>query len=186
MGESSERGASRRYPRIIAGLLVTLALVGCGGLGLLPYQNDIRTSGFDSLSALKTAYRAITPGATRASDLSGLGFDATSAPNVKVLSYLGVMERFMPRDSVRFDKLAPAVQACIDARDHCTAYVFQSRGQHEAGSGSAFAGLLGIGRAAAAARGWTAEVVLLVQDGRVAYKAISGGAGHAIGMNPGA
>lgn len=172
MGETGENGAARRYPRIIASVLITLALVGCGGLGLLPYRSDSGSNGFASLTALKSAYRAVKPGTTLASDLSGLGFDATRAPNVQVLSYLGVIERFMPRDTLHFDKLAPAVQACIDARDRCTAYVFRSAGPAGQGGRGLLAGLLGSGEAAAAS--WSGEVVLLVQDGRVAYKAISG------------
>lgn len=173
MDESSPGGGTRRYVRVIASLLITLALVGCGGLGLLPYQSDVQNSTFQSYKAVQTAYREITPGATPASDLSQLGFDATRSPNVEVLSYLGVIERFMPRDSIRFDNLAPAVQSCIDARDRCTAYVFRPARLHQERRGSFFLDVLGFQRQVVN-YGWSAEVVLLVQDGRVAYKVMSG------------
>jgi len=173
MEEGSQSGNSRRYARIIASLLITLALVGCGGLGLLPYKSDIQNSGFKSYKAVQVAYRSITPGATLASDLSHLGFDAATSPNVEILSYLGVIERFMPRDSIHFDNLAPAVQACIDARDRCTAYVFKPSRLHQERRGSAFLDILGFQRVTVN-YGWSAEVILLVQDGRVAYKVMSG------------
>jgi len=173
MDEAGPRGGSRRYARVIVSLLITLALVGCGGLGLLPYRSDVQNSGFNSYTEVKQAYGAITPGATRASDLSQLGFDASSSPNVEVLSYLGVIERFMPRDSIHFDNLAPAVQSCIDARDRCTAYVFKPARLHEERRGSIFLDIMGFQRTTVDT-GWSAEVILLVQDGRVAYKVMSG------------
>jgi hypothetical protein len=173
MDETSLGGGTRRYARVIVSLLITLALVGCGGLGLLPYRSDIQTSGFKDYAAVQAAYRSIKPGMTRASDLGGLGFDATRSPNVEVLSYLGVIERFMPDDSIHFDNLAPAVQACIAARDRCTAYVFKPARLRGARRGSIVFDLMGFQRAAAST-GWSAEVILLVQDGRVAYKTMSG------------
>ena len=169
MDESSRSADSRRFGRIAGTLLVTLALVGCAGLGLLPYRAGAQADGFKSYKALQTAYRSIRPGKTLASDLGRLGFDATSSPDVKVLSYLAVIERFMPKNSVGFDRLAPAVQSCLDARDRCTAYLYRpSRGE---------SGLLGLiaEPSAAATPHWSGEVVLLVQDGRVAYKAMSEG-----------
>lgn len=172
MGKAGQGGGQRRYARVVASTLITLALVGCGGLGLLPYQNDAQTDGFQSYKAVQTAYREIKPGATLASDLSRLGFDAARSPGVQVLSYLGMIERFMPRSSIRFDKLAPAVQACIDARDRCTAYVFKPQGLHREGAGSLVQDIFGL-RQASANTTWAVEVILLVQDGRVAYKAMA-------------
>ena len=92
---------------------------------------------------------------------------------MEILSYLGVIERFMPRDSIRFDKLDPAVQSCIEARDRCSAYVFRPGQLHQERTGEFFLDLLGFERTTVDT-GWSAEVVFLVQDGRVAYKVMSG------------
>lgn len=155
-------------------MLVFLTLVGCGAIGsLLPEQTETQNSGFTSYAAVKDAYGEIAPGQTLASDLSKLGFDAVRSPNVQVLSYLGVIERFMPRDSIRFDTLAPAVQNCIDARDRCTAYVFHPVHLHHVRTGNVVWDLLGFHRTTVNT-GWSAEVILLVEDGRVAYKVMSG------------
>jgi hypothetical protein len=167
------RGGTRRYASIVASLAVTLVLVGCGGLGLLPYQTDIQNTKFRSYNQVTAAYDQIQAGTTRISDLSNIGFDATSSPNVEMLSYLGIIERFMPRDSIKFDTLDPAVQNCIDARDHCTALVFRPERLHQERTGNWALDVLGFERTTVN-YGWTAEVVLLIQDGRVAYKVMSG------------
>ena len=166
-------GGPRRYARVVASLAVALVLVGCGGLGLLPYESDIKNTSFQNYQAVTAAYNQITPGLTRASDLNLIGFDASRVPNVEILSYLGVIERFMPRDSIHFDTLAPAVQNCIEARDRCMAYVFRLSSLHQEREGNVLLDLLGFHRITYN-HGWSAEVVLLVLDGRVAYKVISG------------
>ena len=167
------RGGTRRYARIIASLAVTLVLVGCGGLGLLPYQTDIQNTKFRSYKQVAVAYDHIQPGATRISDLHDIGFDASTTPNVEMLSYLGIIERFMPRDSIRFDHLAKPVRACIEAQERCSAYVFRPSRLEQERTGSVFLDLMGFERTTID-RGWAAEVVLLMQDGRVAYKVMSG------------
>lgn len=168
MGEEQRSGASR-YATSITVLFVVLAVVGYGMLSVLPHQPDSGGHGIRSLKELADAYARVKPGATRASQLARLGFD-TSTPNVETLSYLGVLERFMPHDSVGFDHLDVAIQDCIEARDRCAALVFKPADTRvrEAGMLSMFA----VDSAKAADE--PAEVTLLVQDGRVAYKMIRG------------
>src|ERR1700748_448729 len=119
------RSGAARYATSIVVLAVSLAVVGFGILSLLPHQADSGSLGIRSLKELAAAYDRVKPGATRASAVARLGFD-TSSPNVEVLSYLGVMERFMARDTVAFDRLAAPIQDCIEARDRCTALVFKT------------------------------------------------------------
>ena len=170
---TGKSGNARRYAGLVASMAITLALVGCGGLGLLPYQTDIKNTNFRSYTEVQTAYEAVSPGITRESDLGKLGFDAAGSPNVEVLSYLGVIERFMPRDSIKFDELDPAVQGCIAARDACSAYVFKPERLHQEREGNWLLDILGFERTTIN-YGWSAEVVLLIHDGRVAYKVMSG------------
>ena len=166
MGEGHDSG-SLRYAAFIAGGVVAVALLVCGALTLLPNQGDTTAIRITTLKELAAAYDRVRPGTTRSSQLAGLGFDATTA-NVQVLSYLGVMERFAS-DSRRFDHLDEALQTCVEARDRCSALVFHHGDGHGAGGV-----LSSFGFGSANAVGRTAEVTLLVQDGRVAYKTISG------------
>lgn len=168
-----EGNGARRYWRACASLLATLMLLGCGGLGLLPHKAEINNTNFRSFAAVQAAYQAISPGATRASELAPIGFDAAESPNVEVLSYLGVIERFMPRDTIKFDQLDAAVQTCIEARDRCSAYIFKPERIHEERTGNWFLDVLGFERETVS-YGWSAEVMLLVQDGRVVYKVMEG------------
>jgi hypothetical protein len=154
-------------------LLVTLSLVGCGGFGLLPHQTSINNTRFNSYSEVETAYNSIVPGQTLVSDLGTMGFDSVSTANMEVLSYLGVIERFMPRDSIRFDRLDPAVQGCIEARDRCSAFVFRPQRLEQERKGNILLDLLGFQRTTVN-HGWSAEVTILVENGRVAYKVMSG------------
>ena len=168
-----QRRGTRRYARISLIAIGALSLVGCAGLGLLPYQSRAANSNFKSYGQVQAAYGQIVPGVTRASDLAALGFDATRSPNAEVLSYLGVVERLVPRDSLKFDKLDPAIQNCIDSRDHCTAYVFHPQQRTQEQTGNPLLNLFGFGRTIYG-HGWSADVVLLIEDGRVSYKVMSG------------
>jgi len=164
---------TRRYFGVAASILVASVLVGCGGLGLLPRTTDIKNSSFKTYNEVEVAYREIAPGTTRTSDLVNIGFDSNESPNVEVLSYLGVIERFIPRDSIRFDNLDPIVQQCIEARDRCTGYVFHPERLHKERLGNWFLDVLGFQRTTVD-YGWSADVVLLVMDGHVIYKVMSG------------
>jgi len=166
--DEGQVSGSLRYAASIATLVVTLALLGCGTLTLLPRASS-ETAGtqLHSLQDLAAAYIRVQPGETRASQLAALGFDTTTA-NVQVLSYLGVIERFAG-DSRKFDRLDEPLQECIEARDRCTALVFKPGDQARGGG---MLSSFGLGSANAASR--EAVVTLLVQDGRVAYKTISG------------
>ena len=165
--DEGQRSGSYRYATSIAVLVVPLAVLGCGALTLLPRQPDSSATEIKSLKDLASAYARILPGRTRASQLAGLGFDTTT-PDVQVLSYLGVMERYMTGASTSFDRLDAALQNCIEARDRCTAFVFKPGDQ---GHGASMFARLGFGANAA---GRAAEVTLLVQNGRVAYKSMTG------------
>jgi hypothetical protein len=167
-------GESRRTIKIIVSATFMLSLVGCGGLGLLPHETQISANpNFQTYEQVTAAYTDIVPGSTRLSDLSKLGFDTATTPNVEVLSYLGVIERFMPRNTLTFDHLAAPVQACIEAQDRCSAFVFHPQHIESHRTGSIFLDVLGFERETLDT-GWQAEVVLLMQDGHVSYKLMSG------------
>ncbi|HVW73010.1 MAG TPA: hypothetical protein VHC39_05190 [Rhizomicrobium sp.] len=115
-----------------------------------------------SLRLLQHAYDKVVPGKTSEFELAGLGFDQ-SRFQARVLSGLGVQEYFMTRTSAEFDRMDPAVKACFDASDRCTALVFPLAGRAS--------GLM----AANAAPATQGRVVFLIRSGRVAYKAVQGG-----------
>jgi hypothetical protein len=103
--------------------LTVLALAGCGSL--LPHGSTRAAQDFQAYSDVEYAYRQILPGITRGSQLSHFGFYVDTSPNVRALSYLGVMEHFMPNAAVSMDQIDPPVRNCIEARQNCTGYIFK-------------------------------------------------------------
>jgi hypothetical protein len=118
---------------------------------------------FASVRGMQGAYARVEPGRTSQSELASLGFDSTRL-HARSLSGLGVQEYFMPRTSEDFDRLDPAVRACFEAPDRCSALVFPVAPQADKG------GFM----AANAAPGEPGRIVFLMKSGRVAYKAING------------
>ena len=151
---------------------VIVALGGCGGI-LLPSQSEIGDSKFSTYAEVNSAFSQIALHHSSISDLADLGFDAQHTPNVAVLSYLEIVERFMPNSSMAFDKLDPAVQDCIMARSACQGYVFKVEHREFQRSGSLFLDIFGFEHTTTES-GWTAQVLVLVQDGRVTHKLLSG------------
>lgn len=165
-----ERGGILLYVTTVVFLISALALVGCGTLTFFPQQDDTSQAKFLTSRDLAAAYERIQPGVTRASQLVRIGLDSVSV-NAQVLSYLGVMERFMPRSSARFDQLDAAMQDCIEARDRCTALVFRSAEHADAGLDL---GLLSAIRFEPPGRRHWPQLTLLIRDGRVVFKALAG------------
>jgi len=169
-------GVRRRWGLFaIQGLAIVLG--ACSALGVsktdfLPGE-ETDASAFVSYDAVEAAYGNVRAGETRTPELAQLGFDQDTAPNVERLSYLGVMDRFLPGSSVRFDKLAPAVQNCIEAQEHCSAVVFRPARLNAQRSGSLLLDLLGFERVTVS-KGWSAEVTFLMEDGTVVYKVLQG------------
>ena len=151
-----------------------LALTGCGGGsgGLLPAENNQAAMRFTTYDQVVGAFDQIVPGRTEEEDLAHIGFDPKTG-NVQVLSYLGIEERFMPHDSFKFDRLSPAVQSCILSEIACTGYVFTPEHSGSKRIGNTTLDLLGFQRVTRMEH-WSAEVILLVQDGIVVHKVFSG------------
>lgn len=132
----------RLFPIFVA----LVILLGAGlAVAAWPRANAASAAGFASTEQLIIAYERVHEG-TPASKLAELGFDPVRAHRV---SALGLMERFMPKDSFSFDNLDPAVQSCFEGRSDCSAYIY------------------GVAHS-------SAEAVLLVEGGRVAWKNVTG------------
>ena len=163
----------RRTIEFIAAAMVTLSLIACSDTDLLPHETKMTTSPFESYDDVQAAYSHIVPGATHSSDLPKLGFDAAAIPNVEILSYVDAIARFMPSDTLSFDRLPKPVQDCIDAQSRCSALVFHLEHSQSQRQGNVFLDAAGLKRETVSS-GWSAEVVLLMQDDHVVYKLISG------------
>src|SRR5262249_35162553 len=73
----------------------------------------------------------------------------------------------------RFESLAPAIQSCINAQEHCVVVIFRPAMVHSQRTGSVVMDLAGFERTNVDT-GWSAEVIFLIDDGTVVYKVIQG------------
>lgn len=169
------RDAHRKLLSLLCFLLLAsgslVLLAGCGG-ALLPEQNSRAAGPFERYDQVVEGFEQIVPNMTRADDLPSLGFDARDN-NVEVLSYLGIEARFLPAAGVRWEQLDPAVRACIRAQIYCTGFVFHPSRTASRRMGNTVSDLLGFRRTTHSVR-WSAEVILLVMNGRVVHKVFSG------------
>ena len=160
---------------LLLGVLLTssslLLLSGCGG-ELPPQQQAQTTMPFHTYDQVVEAFGQIVPNMTRADDLPNLGFDARTS-NAAMLSYLDIQERFLPAAEGRWEQLNPAVRACIRAELYCTGFVFRPSRASSKRAGNTVSDLLGLQHIAHSSR-WSAEVILLVMNGRVVHKVFSG------------
>jgi hypothetical protein len=145
---------------LIASIVLLLAIAAAA---LWSHGGISQIERFASARLLQGAYSRVEPGRTTQSQLAALGFDPERL-KVRSLSGLGVQEYFMPRTSAEFDRLDPAIRACFDAPDRCTALVFPLGPAIEKG------GFM----AANAAPEDPGQIVFLLKSGRVAYKAMNG------------
>ncbi len=151
-------------------LMVAFVLAGCNGV--LPQESIVDSVKFQTYEDLMTAYAKIDVGKTRLADLAALGFDPKTTPNIEILSYIDIINRFMPTQAMTIQRLPNGVRSCIEAQDHCSAYVMHLKHSKVRHNGSVVPDLLEIERDTSSV-GWSAEVVLLLRDDQVAYKVIS-------------
>ena len=163
----------RRTIERIAVAVMALSLAACGDIVLLPHESKTADSQFQNYDQVQAAYRAIVIGSTPSRDLPKLGFDAAKNSNVEMLSNVDAISRFMPNDTLTFDRLPKPVQDCIDAQSRCSGLVFHLERTQSQRQGNVLLDAAGLRRETVSS-GWSAEVVLLIKDDHVVYKLMSG------------
>jgi len=152
-----------------AGILVFLG----GGCSVLPTTETVTRSQFTNYTQVVAAFDAIVPYRTRTTDLKALGLDPTVSPNVKVLTYVQVIQYFMPNPAITKADLHPAVRECIDAQENGHAYLVELSEIRTKRYGSAFLDIFGFKRRTLET-GWRFNGLILTTNGLVVYKLSSG------------
>ena len=155
-------------------LLFTLFLVvmtglaaGCGSL--LPSAKQTVLSPWNSFDEAKADFDRIVPYESKKEDLRALGFDPYSIPNIKILTYLDIMNRFMPNPSIRREDLDEGIQACIEVRARCGGFDFSPTVVNSKRYGSVLADLLNF-RRRTNETGWQFQALIVLIDDVVVYK----------------
>jgi hypothetical protein len=152
-------------------LALVLTTTGCKALfssssqrSRTPWQN------FDEAQA---AYDKVVPHQTTIVELKTMGFDPLTTPNVKILTYLDLIQRFLPNNSITLEDLQPDVRACIESKDCCHAYEMDLDLTDSKRYGNLMLDVFGFNRKTKTS-GWTFKALIIVKDDIVAYKLRSG------------
>ena len=154
-------------------LLTLTALLASGCSFLLPTSRETAKSKWHSYTEAKAAFDRIVPGLTATNELAALGFDPSAYTNVRILTYVDVIQRFMPNRSITKDDLVPSVRAFIDSREQGQAWEFELADTQDKRYGNAFLDVTGFLKKTHQT-GWQFKGLLLIQEGRVVYKLSSG------------
>jgi hypothetical protein len=152
---------------------ITAILSGCSTPSLLPRQQKIVITPWHSFGEAKNAFDRITPYQTKKNELEEFGFAPPVTPNIQILNYLDIMERFMPNQSITIKDLALGLQDCLADQEECTAYEIIIRKFDSQRFGNVFLDLFNFRRKTTVS-GWDFKALIVIKDDLVVYTLSSG------------
>jgi hypothetical protein len=150
---------------------VVLATTGCKSMFVS--ENHRSVTKWETFDDAETAFEKIVPHQTRVTDLKDLGFDPHTTPNIKILNYLDIIERFIPNSSITMEDLHPDVRHCIDLKEGCMGYELDLDIQRKKRFGNLALDMAGFTKKTQV-YGWNYKALVLMKDGVVVYKLRSG------------
>jgi len=139
----------------------------------LPKTENQTKSAWVSFADAMAAYNKIVLNKTTVIDLRGLGFDPYTSPNVKILSYLDVIKKFVPNNAVKHEQIPLTVRSCLAKQEHCMAYEAHPGTVKRKRVGSMFLDLLKFKRKTLET-GWRFNALIVLDNDVVVYKIWSG------------
>jgi hypothetical protein len=136
-------------------------------------ENHRSVTKWENFDDAEAAFNRIEVHKTRVEDLKELGFDPHVTPNIKVLNYLDIMERFIPNSSITKEDLHPDVRKCIDLKEGCMGYELDLDIVRKKRFGNLALDMTGFTKKTKV-YGWNYKALLLIKDGVVVYKLRSG------------
>jgi hypothetical protein len=152
-------------------LVFSFFCAGCSGL--LPSSKRDTETTWTSYDKAKKAFDEIVSYQTTVEDLKRLGYDPFVTPNIRLLTYIELLHRFLPNNSITKADLDEGVQDCIAAKDACTAYEIELKIAREDRFGNVLLDLFTF-RQKTKVTGWEFNAFIVLKNDLVVYK-ISGG-----------
>lgn len=146
---------------------------GCTSSTYLPSARETTQSPWKSFDDVKTAFDKITPEQTTVEELRQMGFDPFITPNIELINYLEIAQRFIPNQSVQKEDLNEAIQKCLDMHEHCHAYDIDLHHASRNRYGNVVFDIFNF-RRKTKLTGWQFRAIILMQDDQVTYKLWSG------------
>ncbi|WP_353570080.1 hypothetical protein [Candidatus Albibeggiatoa sp. nov. BB20] len=142
-------------------------MTGCAGL--LPEIKKTTKSPWKTFGEAKKSFDLIVPEKTTKEELKLLGFDPFETPNVKLITYLDVLERFVPNQAVQLQHLHPQIRACLEAKGACHGYEVKPSNLQSKRYGNAVLDLLNFRRKTITS-GWRFDAIIVLNEEVVIYK----------------
>jgi len=140
---------------------------------MLPSAKLTTESPWHNYNEAKSAFDKVLPNQTTSDDLVRLGFDPFKLPNIKVLTHLDIINRFVPNQSIRIEDLDPEIQACLQVKKRCRGYEITPEFTNNKRYGNLFLDLFNF-RRKNRITGWRFDALIVIIDEKVVYK-LSGG-----------
>jgi hypothetical protein len=150
-----------------------LVVLTTGCKSLFPSEDQVTKTTLTNFYDAEAAFDKIIPHQTSITDLRQMGFDPHTAPNVKILNYLDIIERFIPNQSITKEDLHEDVRACIESKECCTAYEVTLDIRYSKRFGSLFLDMFGF-KKKTHITGWNYKALVVIRDDVVTYKLRSG------------
>ncbi len=161
-------------PVLICGLcIILLGGSGCSSSAYLPSARETVQSPWQDFNDVKASFDQIIPYQTNAQELKAMGFDPFTTPNMQMINYLDITQRFMPNQSIKKEDLDQGLQHCLNERDRCHAYEVNLRQMKQDRYGNVFFDLFNF-RRKNKLTGWEFKAIIVMQDDLVVYKLWSG------------
>lgn len=150
-------------------LIMGIVVLSYSCSSMLPEARNHMESPWDNFEHAKIAFDKITPYNTSTNELAELGFTPFVTPNIKILSYLDIINRFMPNASITKKDIDKGILHCIEAKDTCQAYEIKLHKLKEERYGNVFLDLFRFKRKSHK-HGWNFWALIVISDNLVVYK----------------
>ncbi len=154
-------------------LCLALVITTTGCKSLFTSTSQRARTPWQNFDEAETAFDKIVPHKTTVPELKSMGFDPLTTPNIKILTYLDLIQRFIPNSSITMADLQSDVRACIESKDCCHAYEMELDLIDAKRFGNLALDVFGFKRNTKTT-GWRYKALVIVKDDVVAYKIRSG------------
>ena len=152
-------------------LALVLSTSGCKSL--FPTEDRRTVNQWQSYDETQLTFDKIVPHQTTVADLKSMGLEPFSSSNIKLLTYLDVINRFIPNQSITKEDLPPDIRNCIESKDCCQAYEVDLDVNHSKRFGNLVLDVFNF-KKKTRITGWTFKGLIIIKDGMVTYKLVSG------------
>jgi len=153
--------------------LLVFLFINTGCQSMLPSETKHSQIKWQTYHDAQVEFDKIIPNQTTLEQLKSMGYNLTNTPNIKVLTYLDVVNIFMPNASITLDEVHPEVKKCIQAKDKCHAYELNIDVISKQRFGNPVSDIFGF-RKNTKITGWKFRALILMRDDVVVYKLCSG------------